>query len=1122
MNKTAIRITLLLAILLALPSFAYAVASFNLTPDPHASTFNLTEEVQFLYDLNVTVNESSIFYSSNAQDLGFTSFRLDNATGVINVTPTNSEVGFYSLQIIAENRTNNFDVVTATVGFNISNSNDRPNITGVSPGVLNQTLAENNSQLFTFNYSDIDLNDAINATWYLNGSIQTTNFTFNYTPSFCAAGFYELILKINDTANANDTVLWNLTINNTNRAPVQNASIQNRSWQEDTNLSNNLTLSLFLSDEDTLECSGANQNNLTYTATGNSSIQVRINQSTTNVTFTVPADFFGVETIIFNVSDGSGFKASNPVVLNVTNVNDAPEFNATNQTPKQNVAFVYDINATDKDNEVQPGINTLTYYDNASFFAINESSGIINFTPGSSEVGLHVINITLNDTITITSRIVLFNITSNAVPRIVPIINQNATEGVFFRLNVSGIDNDDDNMTFASNYSRFSTFTINLTAINFSFLPDNSDVGNQTILVTVTDANGASNTTIFNLSIFNVNLAPNLTFIANRTIRTEKLFVLNVSGFDSDGDTLAFQDNTSLFNIASVNSSTGQISFTPSQAQIGNHTINITVNDSEFIAWQVFHLIIVNNTAPLIPPIANQTTQEDSVFTLYINATDVDSDTLSFYSNATIFNFSTINATTILINFTPRQSDIGQHWINITANDTPLSFFAIFILNVTLLNDTPYFNPPLTNLSATENIFFWFDANASDEENDALNISSNSTLFNISIDGKFNFTPVTSQKGNYSINISVSDGMNTNTSIITLFVFAFNNPPNITGFSPNASNVSVVENSFLDFNITVTDIDNNTLTYIWRLNGSNVSINSNFRYEPDYDAAGFYNLSVFIGDGGNNISNAWNVTVNDSNRKPFFGLINRTSQGDFSAGTQEQVNVTEQSGNITLARSNGINYVASANYTSPVLDLRSATNLSFVSISWKESRPENTTITFFVRSSPDNSTFTNFTGSGTTNYTNPNGTTINATSDRFIQYKAMLETNNSNNTPTIEYTTIQYQISDFYGREDTIYLSYLDLDNFFRDPDGNSLSYNVSTVDSIEVEIDGQGRVSLTPASNFFGTRTVVFTATDGNFNTTSNNVSLVFADVSEPAGSSTSTTSSGGGGGAGAQAARG
>jgi len=199
--------------------------------------------------------------------------------------------------------------------------------------------------------------ETFNATWYVNGTLSSTNASFNYTPGFCEAGqVYNISVIVNDSGGSISTISWNLTVNNTNRAPVLNFSILNKTWAEDTNLTNNVTLNGSFSDPDTIECTDAiNRDNLTYSATGNLSINLVIDQNTTNVTFYPTQNFFGNETVYFTVSDGTATTLSNPLNLSVTNVNDPPTFNLSNQSMVTLIQFTHIFNGSDPDNEVLEG-----------------------------------------------------------------------------------------------------------------------------------------------------------------------------------------------------------------------------------------------------------------------------------------------------------------------------------------------------------------------------------------------------------------------------------------------------------------------------------------------------------------------------------------------------------------------------------------------------------------------------------------------------------------------------------------------------------------------------------------------------------------------------------------------
>jgi len=94
---------------------------------------------------------------------------------------------------------------------------------------------------------------------------------------------------------------------------------------------------------------------------------------------------------------------------------------------------------------------------------------------------------------------------------------------------------------------------------------------------------------------------------------------------------------------------------------------------------------ITKNRAPVIDSIGNQTAIEDIAFSLTINASDADGDTLTFSDNTSLFG---INSSTGLISFTPNASQVGVYQIQINATDDDnATDSANFWLNISEVND---------------------------------------------------------------------------------------------------------------------------------------------------------------------------------------------------------------------------------------------------------------------------------------------------------------------------------------------------------------------------------------------------------------------------------------------------
>lgn len=169
-------------------------------------------------------------------------------------------------------------------------------------------------------------------------------------------------------------------------------------------------------------------------------------------------------------------------------------------------------------------------------------------------------------------------------------INQSAS--FFFDVNCS--DADGDTITYYDNFTGFeindTNGIINKTASgNDTLVFAQSFVANNTIEIRCSDS--LQNTSsIFILEITDVNEAPVLESIGPQISTEDELFTLDVDATDPDGNSLTFQDSTTIF---AINSLTGVINFTPSSGHVGNHTINISVFDSNLYDWEVISFRVV-------------------------------------------------------------------------------------------------------------------------------------------------------------------------------------------------------------------------------------------------------------------------------------------------------------------------------------------------------------------------------------------------------------------------------------------------------------------------------------------------------------------------------------------------
>ncbi|MFH1641755.1 MAG: putative Ig domain-containing protein [Nanoarchaeota archaeon] len=149
-----------------------------------------------------------------------------------------------------------------------------------------------------------------------------------------------------------------------------------------------------------------------------------------------------------------------------------------------------------------------------------------------------------------------------------------------------------------------------------------------------------------------------------------------------------------------------------------------------------------------------------------VNCSDLNYwDNITYYVNTTFFNISLFTG---VINWTTNDAHIGNHSFNVSCSDGQANTTGL--LRVTVKNiDYPPVLEPIGNQIAVENQLFLLDIDATDADNNILTYTTNTTLFIINpITGLINFTPTISDVGNYSINISVTDGVFTVSEVISL------------------------------------------------------------------------------------------------------------------------------------------------------------------------------------------------------------------------------------------------------------------------------------------------------------------------------------------------------------------
>ena len=313
------------------------------------------------------------------------------------------------------------------------------------------------------------------------------------------------------------------------------------------------------------------------------------------------------------------------------------------------------------------------------------------------------------------------------------------------------------------------------------------------------------------------NTPPVLAAIGAKSIAESSVLTFTLSASDVDGDALSYSA-TDLPSGATLSSSTGVFSWTPDYSQSGSYAVTFSVNDgtgaggtdSETIAITVNNV----NRAPVLAVIGNKSVDENAVLAFTLNASDEDSDTLS-YSAVDLPLGAVFNNTTGAFSWTPDNSQVGNHSATFYVNDGNVSDGSdseTIIITVNNINRAPVLEA-IGNKSVDENINLAFTLSAADLDGDTLTyfatgLPSGATLNSSS--GAFKWTPNYFQAGNYSaVRFQVTDGSLSASEDITITVTNVNRAPVLNSIG----NKSVAKKSKLTFKVTASDKDGDALTY---------------------------------------------------------------------------------------------------------------------------------------------------------------------------------------------------------------------------------------------------------------------------------------------------------------------
>ncbi len=310
------------------------------------------------------------------------------------------------------------------------------------------------------------------------------------------------------------------------------------------------------------------------------------------------------------------------------------------------------------------------------------------------------------------------------------------------------------------------------------------------------------------------------------------------------------------------------------------------------------------NDPPMLTPIGKQIAVEDSVFTLQVRCRDVDAELdpeeeVTFSDDTALFDIDPITG---LIEFTPRQDQVGTYATQVVAKDREEATDSeTFTLEIQDAQDPPMLEA-IPDQSATVGQPFTYSVAASDIDipyGDKLTFSDNTPLFQIDPDsGLISFTPTSRDIGEHKVTITVTDSREGSDSrSFTLSVLntmgTFNRPPTVEP----VENQTAHEGIYFELQIRASDPDldiGDALTYSDNCAVFEIgSTTGRISFKPTAKDAGVYNVKVTVRDReGLSAMVEFNLVVVKANTPPTILDISPKEGAQVTAGKRVLLSVT--------------------------------------------------------------------------------------------------------------------------------------------------------------------------------------------------------------------------------------
>ncbi|QDG52672.1 tandem-95 repeat protein [Persicimonas caeni] len=370
---------------------------------------------------------------------------------------------------------------------------------------------------------------------------------------------------------------------------------------------------------------------------------------------------------------------------------------------------------------------------------------------------------------------------------------------------------------------------------------------------------------------------------------------IDLNGSDADNDPLTFaiQSGPTNGSLGTLETSTGQVTYTPDPNYSGSDTFTFTVDDGQATSSPATVDITVRevNDGPTATD-DTLTTDEDTPATADVlaNDTDPEGDNLSVSITTSPSNGTASVTSAGEISYTPDADFNGSDSLAYTLSDgNGGTAMATLSIQVTAINDAPVAADDTAGTNENQSVNVAVLQNDDDVDGDTLSVTGTTTsaqgvTVTVESDNSVTYQPPTDYVGTDSFDYTISDGTATATATVTVTVNNVNDAPTAADDTATTDEDTAVT---IDVLANDGDPDNDPLGIISATTpsqGSTSVANGQITYTPNADENGTDTFEYTISDGNLTATATVTVTITPVDDPP--------TATDDTASTTEDVAVT--------------------------------------------------------------------------------------------------------------------------------------------------------------------------------------------------------------------------------------